>query len=91
MKMLPFWLPRPRFRRLRHRKMRSASRIRPTTAPITIPAIAPPERPLLAAPVAGAAVLDGDEVDVGTAVLNDTEGKMVGSTTFAHLLAMFEL
>ena len=69
------------------RKARTAT---PATEPMTIPAIAPPERPLwLEAPGAGAAVLLAVALAVGA--LKVMVGVIVGKTTLAHLASTSEL
>lgn len=66
------------------------------TEPITIPAIAPPERPLLESE-AGTAELDAEEdgVDVddavGELVLKVMKAVMVGRVTPLHLSSALEL
>ncbi len=90
LKTLPFWLPFLRRASLMHMSTRNARRAKPATDPITIPAIAPPERPVFPELFAtGVAVLLA--VAVGIDVFRETVGVMVGKTTFAHLDSMFEL
>lgn len=71
----------------------------PTTDPMTIPAIAPPDRPLLELEAVGMAEAEADEDDdvdevgdeVGEVVENVMKAVMVGSTTPAHLFSALEL
>lgn len=87
MKTLPFWLP-PRLR-LRQNRTRAMMRARPTIAPITIPAMAPPESFFdVVAALAAGAVADGVDVDDDVAP-RDEDGRVidfviVGRTTPAH-------
>jgi hypothetical protein len=72
--------------------MRSANA---TTAPMTMPAIAPPDKPSFefeACPVADAEADDADvDVEVGAEVEKVIKAVMVGSTTPTHLVSAFEL
>lgn len=73
--------------KIQHRRRTPAIRAAPATDPITIPAIAPPERPLLPPPAA--AEPDGDvlEVDVGSVMVE----VRVGKVTLAQRSSALEL
>lgn len=82
--MLSGWLS-ARFRLLaRQKNAKSPSRARAATDPITMPAMAPPESPLLADAAAAAVVVAVDVIKV-------TEDVMLGKETFAQRLSASEL
>jgi hypothetical protein len=58
--------------------------------PITIPAIAPPDSPLLAA-ATGAAVAEAVAVAVTVLVVKEMEAVILGNTTPTHLDSALEL
>jgi hypothetical protein len=96
LKTLPFWLPRLRRRQKIRRNIKPARRRIATIAPITIPAMAPPDSPFFfEAPVTevGDAVEDADEDGEAVGVLlgNVIKAVIVGSTTPAHLCSAPEL
>lgn len=87
MKTLPFWLlSLLRRESLIHKNSKKASNARPTTDPITMPAIAPPLSPF--------PLFDGSAgvepfvfVGMGGKVIT---GVMAGRTTPAHLLSILD-
>lgn len=93
MNTLPCWLP------LLRRIHKKSSIIKPTSnakaaiEPITMPAIAPPDNPLLMLEAAAAAVAEAEEVVVDVTVLveREMEAVIVGKTTLTHLVSAFEL
>ena len=65
----------------------------PTMDPTTIPAIAPPERPLLRETGAAAGLVDGLGAVVAAAVVKATEeaeAAMTGNTMPLHLVSVLE-
>lgn len=88
--MLPFWLPPLRRASLIHINKRKSKRASPTTDPITIPAMAPPERPLLPE-LAATGVGELVPVALAVGVLKVIVVVMVGKTTPAHRSVMSEL
>lgn len=84
---LPFWLlSLLRRESLMHKNSKKASNARPTTDPITIPAMAPPLNPLLLLD-SGAGVEPFVFVGMGGKVIT---GVMAGRTTPAHLLSILD-
>jgi len=81
-----------RRKHIANRAIKPIRRIAPTTDPITIPAIAPPDKPFreLEFPVN---VAEGDDVadDVEVLVAKVMKAVIVGNTTLAHLVFAFEL
>lgn len=75
--------------KMQHRRMTPIIRAAPATDPMTIPAMAPPDRPLLPPPPPAAAEPDGDEleVDVGRVMVEVS----VGRVTLAHRSSALEL
>lgn len=82
------------------RKSRPARRAAPTTAPMTIPAMAPPDKPLWRLDAAAIDDEEGVDEEVEEDVVAEEVGMlvekvmypvMVGSTTPAHLVPAWEL
>lgn len=77
-----------------HKRMAKAIRMIPAIQPMTMPAIAPPDKPmlrLLPPDVSDEPPPLGADVEVGSGVLNVKLGTIVGRTTPAHKLSVFEL
>lgn len=70
-----------------HRTMRPITKAAPAIDPITIPAIAPPESPLLPEPELEDGLLVAVDVEVGSVIVDVMEG----STTPAHRESASEL
>jgi hypothetical protein len=87
--MLPSWLL-PFLRRLKqHRINRAVRNPTPKTDPITMPAMAPPDKPLLSGSATG--LLVGDEVGEAVEVAKVMVGVMEGRTTPTHRFLTSEL
>lgn len=71
-----------------HKNNKKASRARPITDPITMPAMAPPLNPLLLLFASGAGVDPFVFVGMGGKVMT---GVIAGRTTPAHLSSILEL
>jgi hypothetical protein len=85
--MLPCWLPRLLLITKMHMNTSAAKRPTPTTDPITIPAMAPPDKLL---PLA-ALVAEDETVAVEVTVVKVMVAVIVGSTTPAHRFSALEL
>lgn len=92
MKMLPFCEPLRRRMQIKARKIKPRRRMAPMIDPMTMPAIAPPERPLLASSAA-CATDDTVAVAVAVVVVVKSAGRSLtddGSVTPVHLCVTFD-